>query len=63
MLEYEERESEVLVVRVCVLLSEFSWVDIGLFLAHTDCQIELISLAKQNKAKTKQKMHAPHIPS
>ena len=47
MFELEERESEIFIVRVCSLLSGFSWVDRGRFLAHTHCQIKHFSVAKQ----------------
>ena len=42
------------VVRVCILLVGFYWVDRGRFLAHTQCQNKHLSVVKQKY------LHAPH---
>ena len=56
MFEEEERESEIFVVRVCVLLSGFYWIDRGRFLAHTQCQNKHFSVVKQKDLHTPQSL-------
>ena len=54
--EQEERESEIFVVHVCVLLSGLCWIDRGWFLAHMHCQVKHICGEAKTSARATQSL-------